>query len=85
LKRLKDDNKLEQSEECLNTIIEYFLPICKEKVVEEDGDLDIMIEWIYRIDLDQLVLIVENWNKKETFNLTFDRDAIFNEMCKMGH
>lgn len=83
LQKLKDNNELNQNEECLNTIIQYFVSICKNEVIEEDGHLDIMIEWIYKIDLDQLLLTVENWNGLQTFNLSLNLDTIFHEMCKM--
>ena len=42
-----------------------------------------MIEWIYKIDLDQLLLTVENWDGLQTFNLSLNLDTIFHEMCKM--
>ena len=82
LQRLKDHNELVQTEACLHTIIQNF--VRNEEVVEEDGHVDIMIEWVYKIDLDQLLLIVESWNKVETFNLTLDLDAVYHELCKMG-
>lgn len=86
LKKLKDNNELEQNEECLHKIIEYFVMICKNEVEEGDTDLNIMIEWIYKIDLDQLLLIVACWNTQETFNICLinEDDVIFHEICKMG-
>ena len=85
LKTLQEHNELEPSEECLKAIIQYFVTTCKNEVVEEDGQLSVLIEWIYKMDLDQLQLTVENWDKTQTFPLSSDLDAIFHEMCKMGH
>jgi hypothetical protein len=59
LKRLKEENRLEQSEYCLNTIIEYFN---NEKVEDGDQDFNIFIEWIYKINLDEMTLTIMGGN-----------------------
>jgi hypothetical protein len=67
LKRLKEYNELEQSENCLNTIIENFN---KEKVEDGDQDLNIFIEWVYNINLDEMTLtIMGGKNHAQKYNI----------------
>ena len=80
LKTLQEHNELEQSEECLKAIIQYFVTTCKNEVVEEDGQLSFLIEWIYKMDLDQLQLTVENWDKKKQISCISGTGPLFSEI-----
>jgi hypothetical protein len=58
LKKLKKENKLEQSEKCLNTIIQCF----DGSVEHGDQELDLMIEWVYTINLNVMTLTIKGDN-----------------------
>ena len=65
-----------QSGVCLNAIIECF---SDEKVESGDQDLDVMIEWIYRIDLDKLLLTIKGYNAMKTYNILDISDDWLND------
>ena len=83
IKKLKENGELEQSEECFNTIMDFCKKIDNEKVNEGDAELDVFIQWIYKIDMDLMLLIIKNYRINKVYNIHYISDNWLDEFISI--
>ena len=71
LNKLKEEGKLEQDQahECFAHLIAQIINLTNQHMEEGDAAHTLFIEWLYRIDLDNMRITMSGWGKCEEFDM----------------